>query len=64
MDRAKIKRLKKYYPKDLMFCLYGDECPIIGCQRKISDLETRLLNYECGWQDFKHTEECHLTNGD
>ena len=48
----------------MMFCMYGDECPIIGCQRKISDYEIKMLNYEVNWQDFKHTVECHLTNGD
>lgn len=58
------RSFKKYYPKDMMFCMYSDCCPIIGCQRKISGYEVRLLDYEIGWQDFKHTIECHLTNGD
>ena len=54
------RRLKKYYPKDLIFCLYGNDCPII-CPRKISDYELRLLNYKVAWQDFKNTVECHLS---
>lgn len=57
------RNLKKYYSKDMMFCMYGDECPII-CQRKISDYEVKKVNYEVNWQDFRHTVECHLTNGE
>ena len=58
-NKERAKRLKKYYPKDMMFCLFGDGCKKI-CQRKISDYELRILNYEVGWQDFRNTEECKL----
>lgn len=58
-----IKRLKKYYPKDMTFCIYGDECPM-SCCRKISDYELRLLKFEVVWADFKYTNDCILhSNG-
>lgn len=60
IDRASIKRLKKYYPKDMTFCISGGGCPVI-CPRKISDYEARLINYECAWAEFKGTKECKLT---
>lgn len=53
------KRLKKFYPEDKTFCMYGDECSIT-CHRKISDYELKLLNYEVDFEDFRNTIECHL----
>ena len=57
------KLIKKYYPKDMTFCLYGDECPLY-CHRKISDYELRLLNFEVAFEDFKNAIECSLRYGE
>lgn len=53
------RMLKKYYPKDLTFCMYSDDCSVI-CPRKISDYELHLLNQKVSWQSFKNTNECQL----
>ena len=54
------KSVKNYYPKDMTFCMYSDECKEI-CSRKLSDYEFKnVLNYEASFANFKGTVECKL----